>query len=248
MKKITLVSVLMFFGLILTSSNVLAQFNFGVKAGYCMPNLSGGNNEVSQDYKTRPTFNIGIIGSYDLNENESIQVELNYASQGGKKDGLQAIINPYQSQQLPNPYIYADFKNEVIFNYLELPILAKYTFMFSENDFNVYVDLGPYIGCLLNAKTKAKGTSNFYADKTGTLFLPIPPHTFNYDTNITNQIHKFNCGLAGGVGFEKSFGNGVLFLDFRGTYGLFNIQKYDVAGKNHTSAATIWLGYALKLD
>jgi hypothetical protein len=241
----------------LISDNVFAQYYLGAKVSWSMPNLSGGDNPLSEGFTLRSVFNFGILGSYDLNNNWALQVEANYASQGGKKEGFQAFPNTMYNASYT--YLYANFNQKVILNYIEVPLLAKYTFKLPDNTYKIYVDFGPYVGYLLNAETKDNGNSTVFVDKYGAKVLSVPnpmnpntkitvTQTFNNDSSITNYIHRFNFGVTGGVGFEKTIGFGDLFIDIRGSYGLINIQKYPADGKNNTDAFVISLGLAVKLD
>src|SRR5690348_8182474 len=68
------------------------NFSLGVKAGVAIPNLkASGNNPVSEGWSSRLGPYAGAVAALRLNERFSLRAELNYASQGGKKNGVQAI-------------------------------------------------------------------------------------------------------------------------------------------------------------
>src|ERR1039457_1340079 len=104
MKTINVTFAILFtFCLLIIHSNIFAQendnvfttnstvVNFGIKGGLSVPQLSGGNTEQSQGYKTRLGPNFGVFRNISLPSNFSLQLEIYYASQGGKKTGIQPI-------------------------------------------------------------------------------------------------------------------------------------------------------------
>lgn len=215
----------------------------GVRGGISIPNLSGGTNEVSKGYTSRlgPVF--GALLEWGIKKDFALQFEVNYASQGGQKNGMQPITNP-PSQLPPNPngYYYANFKNEAILNYLEIPVMAKWSWT------NFYVNAGPYIGFLLNAKTKTSGSSNIYADNQGTQQVTPQPVPFDSTTDVKSDIKSANFGISGGIGFKQPVYHGHVFIDARFEYGFNSIQKNtSVDGKSHTGGVFVTAGYAFKL-
>ena len=172
--------------------------------------------------------------------------------QGGVKKGMQPIpAGSLSGSGLPIPpdmALYARFKNESILNYLEIPILAKYTFD-AGLPFSVYVDGGPNIGFLVSAKTKSSGTSQLFVDASGTpltvMDQPVPPVDFTGEQSIKSDVNTMNFGLAGGLGIGWGMGPGELSLDCRGSYGLTNIQKGSGNGDNRTGCLVVTMGYAI---
>jgi Outer membrane protein beta-barrel domain len=224
----------------------------GVHGGLSIPDLSGGNgNALSSNYTSRLAGNFGLQSDFGITKKFSIAVELNYAGQGGKRDGVQPITNlPAQYQAFASGnYLYANFKNTAAFDYLELPILARLTW---GKTWKFYVNAGPYLGYLLHAEEKTKGTSYIYEDPQGQEPLtvqgyPVPAQDFTANTNITSDIHKFNVGVTGGIGLAYPFARNEIFIDARGEYGLLNIQKSSVDGKDHTGNLLLSLGYSYRL-
>jgi Outer membrane protein beta-barrel domain len=239
----------------LFSGHVMSQTTWlGLKGGLSIPDLSGGGgNQLSENYTSRLAFNFGVLSDFKVHNNFSLQVELNYAGQGGKRDGMQPITNlpASLSQGLPaGTYLYADFKNKAVLDYLELPIMAKLSW---GKMFGYYVNAGPYLGYLLHAAEKTKGTSTIYEDPNGKYPLtemgyPVPPQNFNANTDITSSIKRFNVGVTGGGGVSlKLDPKDKLFFDARVEYGFINIQKYSVDGKDNTGNLLLSLGYAHRL-
>jgi len=255
-------SVSLIFCLLSLHSNIYAQetdyivpsstsINIGIKGGLSVPQLSGGNTEQSQGYKTRLGPDFGVFGNITLSSNFSLQLEAFYASQGGKKTGIQSIDPSSVPVPLPpGTNLYADFSNEAVLNYVEIPLIAKYSFNLT-SIFSAYVDAGPYIGFLLNAKTITTGTSSIYVDKNGTSLTiggnPLSLQDFGQTTTITSDIKTLNTGITGGVGISRPILNGDIILDIRGSYGFTNIQKNSINGKNNTGSLVVTLGYSYKI-
>ncbi len=255
MKKVIPIFVLIsLFLLMLQTSH--AQVRLGIQGGLSVPNLSGGNNEVSEGYTSRLAPNFGITAEFAITDNFSIEPEINFDGQGGQRNGLQPVTNlPPDLPSPPSGYYYANFKNMSILNYLEIPVLAKYTFGVSCLKFDV--NAGPYIGFLLNATENTSGTSSIYIDKNGTVLempdssgelVPVPPQPFNASTDVTSSINKVNFGVAGGVGATVSVtSRASVSLDVRGLYGFTNVQKDPQDGTSHTGNLIISVGYSYEL-
>jgi hypothetical protein len=237
---------------LLLTANSFAQTPWlGVHGGLSIPDLSGGSgNQLSSDYTSRLAANFGIQGEWHVYHRFSLQVELNFAGQGGQRNGLQPITNLPPSLQSMVPagqYLYANFDNKAVLNYLELPILAKFTW---GRTLQVYADAGLYAGYLLHAVEKTKGTSTIYEDDKGQDPLtvqgyPVPAQDFTANTDITSSIKHFNVGVTGGVGLALPFdARNKVYFDARFEYGFINIQKYSADGSNNTGNFLLSLGWS----
>jgi hypothetical protein len=233
-----------------TSVNAQSPIYLGLKGGVSIPNLSaGGGNPVSSGYSSIEGPYFGIFGDFGITHHFSIQAELNYSAQGGKKNGQQAIPSgefaPPGTPGLP-PYFYANYDSKARLNYLELPILAKFTFPIG-GAWKFLVDAGPYVGYLMKGKNVTSGSSPVYEDQGET--TPVTPaEPFDSTESITSQIHRFNFGIQGGIGLEYFLKHcGYFYLQVGGNYGFMNIQKGTENGKNQTGAATAAIGYAFNL-
>ncbi|HUI10660.1 MAG TPA: porin family protein [Bacteroidota bacterium] len=229
----------------------------GLKGGISIPSLRGGNSEISEGYSSRMGPDAGVYIGDRLSDEFAIQVEAVYSSQGGKKDGMQLIPDGTLPAGTVPPGIslYANYNNETALNYLEVPVLLRYTMDAggSLGISRVYFDAGPYVGFLLSATNRTGGVSSLYLDKSGTPLLlppagqPLPPMDFTATTDVSSDISKLNAGLTGGIGLAKSLGPGDLILDARGAYGLRNIQTDPKNGRNNTGNFVIALGYEMQL-
>ena len=236
----------------LSINNLLAQkkIELGFKAGLSVPNLTAGNsdNPINTGYSSRTGGAFAFHAEFHLSKRFSIQPELQYCAEGGKKNGNQAFSVPdeyagfFPPDEVPQ-YLYADYKSTAKFNYLVLPVLAKYHFL-QKNNWDLYGAAGPFISFLVYAKNVTSGTSSVYLDP-GHRQALTEDRSFDHTEDIKNQLHKVNTGILGHIGVARHFGKHSIFIEGGGNYGFINIQKGTVNGKNKTGAAVIQLGYAL---
>jgi len=254
MKKLVLQ--LFIFSLTLFVFKANAQVSIDIKGGLSIPNLSSGSGAgstpLSTGYSSRLGPDFGIDVDFKISNLFSIQPGLQYSAEGGKKDGYQAFPTPaafaaqYPAGEAPT-YLYANYNSEAKINYLMLPILAKVGWNLGSG-VRLYVDAGPFVGYLLNAKQVTSGTSQWYYDSGMTQPVeteqgPLPAQNFDNTQDIKSSIHQFNFGIEGNVGFAFKFGKSFLFVEGGGNYGFLNIQKYAADGKNEIGAGTAAIGY-----
>jgi hypothetical protein len=222
-----------------------SKLTIGIFAGLNLPRLNSGNsNELSRDYTSRSGLAFGLTASLDLGSDFSLTANVMYSSEGGKRNGIQAFDASTINPQVPaGVFFYADYNNESILNYAEIPVMLKYYFPLNKSS-RFFVDFGPYVGFLLSAKQKTSGSSIVYADraKTQPVFAEV---SFDASTDVSNSINPVNFGLTGGGGFAERFGNGEIFMDVRGAYGLVVIQKNKEDGSSHNGNLLFDLGYAI---
>ncbi|SEK18062.1 porin family protein [Parapedobacter koreensis] len=241
--------------------------SIGARGGLSIPNLTSSGDDatpLSEGYSSRLGPGFAVFAEFKLSKRFSLQPAIEYSAQGGKKDKFQALEVPAELAPLlqaglpegvPAPsLLYADFKSEAKFDYLLVPVLAKFGWDLGANSpFRVYVDGGPFVGFLLNAKQVTTGTSELYLDEGGQMPLRMDPSTpfpqnLTDETDIKDRLNKVNVGFEGNVGIAYSFGRSSVFLEGGGNYGFIKIQKGDgVIGKNNTGAGTVMLGYTFSL-
>lgn len=228
------------------------QPDIGFKAGLSIPNLtSGSSNPISSGYGSRLDGDAALHIEFHLSKRFSLQPQLEYSSQGGKKNGTQAFTVPDEMlAQFPPghapQYLYATYSSETRINYLVLPVFAKYRFDLG-NRWGAYVAAGPFASYLLNAKDITRGSSIIYLDNDETQPLTSTLQSFDSKNNVSSDLHRFNAGISGHVGLDYKTGNGSIFLEAGGNYGLIDIQKNEANGKNKTGAAIINMGYQFRL-
>ncbi len=233
-----------------------AQWEAGVRGGISVPNLTAGGadkNPLNTGYSSRLGPDFGAFGEYHFNNHFSLQAGAEYCSEGGKKNGLQALaMTPelaayFESQNMPAPtYLYATYKSEAKLNYLLIPILAKWGWdLGGASPFRFYVSAGPYVGFLVSAKQVTSGSSSIYLDAGGTQALPGGAQSFDQTTDIKDQLHTVNFGIDGHIGLSYGLGHDKmqhLFFEAGGNYGFINIQKGSANGKNNAGAAVATIG------
>jgi len=241
MKKnqVLIVGILLF--AIFYSINVNAQTTIGIKGGLSIPNLTSGStsNPLNSGYSSRLGPDAAVFADFHIAGIFSIQPQVEYSSQGGKKDGLQAFPN---SSGAGPTYFYANYNSETKLDYLLIPVMAKVHFKLGEK-LKFYVMAGPQVGFLLSAKQVNSGNSPIYEDPQGT--TPISPsESFDTTANVKNSLNSINFGVEGAIGFSYKIGNNSVFVEGGGNYGFINIQKNSADGENNTGAASVTLGYA----
>ena len=251
--------------LIIYSSTILLSFLFtnahaqnvaiGVEGGISIPNLtSGGANAtpLSTGYSSRLGPDFGINAEFKVSSLFSIQPQVEYSSQGGKKDGLQAFPTPPQLAQAFPPgqapqYLYANYNSTAKINYLMIPVLAKFGWDFKGSPLRLFADAGPFVSFVVSAKQVTTGSSEFYADPAGTQPLPGGAQSFDNTQDIKSSLHSTNVGIEGNVGLQYKFKRSYLYIEGGGNYGFINIQSVAADGSNNTGAATVQIGYSIWL-
>ena len=246
------------FLIFLLPTDLLQAQNFilGARGGISIPNLTAGgskSNPLNTGYSSRSGPDLALTGEVQISQRFSVEAMIEYSSQGGKKNGFQALTVPdefipmFPPGQVP-PYLYADYKSEAKLNYLLVPVLAKFSWKLGpQSPIKVYLDAGPFAGYLLSARQVTSGSSIIYADSQKQMPLTPTPQSFNKDMDIADQLNKFNFGVSGNIGVGYHFSSSNIYIEGGGNYGFLNIQKGDKNGKNNTGAGTVVIGYGYLL-
>ncbi|MGB5321888.1 porin family protein [Lutimonas sp.] len=160
--------------------------------------------------------------------------------------------------------MYADFNNVAELNYIEIPILGKLGW---GKTWRWYVEAGPYIGFLVNSTQKTSGTSLITLDaegrdplivfnpnynpadpSAGPIWVPVPPQSFDEETDTRNELNTYNFGFHAGTGIIRKIGEKhEVYAGFRGSWGAKTIQKDKVFGESSVGGLVFSLGYAYVL-
>ncbi len=227
----------------LVSAAAARPLTVGVRGGSSIPNLRDrGGNERSTGFSSRLAAEFGAFAEAGLTRSLSLVAEIDYAGQGGKRDGLQPI--PFDIEGMPSGIYYAEFHNTAKLVYLEVPLLARLRFGGGRH---LYADLGPYVGWLLSAKSVTEGRSPVFMDAAGT--QPVTePQDFGATVNDKGDLHTFNWGFQGGIGATRPLGRGSIGLDLRAGLGFADIQKNTAeSGRNSTGNLVVAVTYGLPL-
>ncbi|MCH8566948.1 MAG: PorT family protein [Balneolales bacterium] len=159
---------------------------FGVKAGFTAYQISSSLGSETESSDLRLGWTIGVFGHIPLTDAISFQPELLFAQKGGSGSE-------------------AGFNGEIILNYIDVPLLVRYTFPI---DAAVLPSVtgGPVVGFLAGATGKASGNGN------------------SSSTDISDAYKSVNFGLSLGVGLQLDRFN----LDYRYEFGLANISDLDL--------------------
>ncbi len=296
MKKIFLILTCVCFFSAVTASAQQDKILIGVKGGLNVPNLTtASDNPLSDGWSSKLGGIYGLTFEYRFNTRWSLVSGIEYTEMGGKKDGMQALpskrlypgINAQMAagmlaQMQPmgitavaidpwtNKYTYADFSNKSEFNYLQVPVMGRFSLPFGHDRFRFVVHAGGYAAYMLEAKNINTGTSALYADdKKGniivtanltnalgtitqqqiplTQFLPAEGVNLTSTRDIYDDTYHFNFGFIGGAGVGMKLWKGELMLQAGGQYGFVKIQKSDENGQNRIGAGSFTLGYAFAL-
>ena len=185
---------------VLVSTAWAGPVSVGLRAGSSIPNLhAGDSNPISNGWSSRVAPYFGMFSDFGVNSTLSIQAGLDYAPQGGKRDGLQPVPGDFSGLGVPpGTTIYANYKNTAKLNYLEIPVLAKFRFGTAQR---FSIAAGPFVGFLLSATNETSGSSELYMDAQGTTSItPGYPQDFNSSTDVKSDLNSFNWGIQGGLG------------------------------------------------
>ena len=246
---------LVVFLVLMTATSYAQETKFGIRAGVGIPKLkSTDDNIYSKDYQTVAGFDGSIFGDFGITERFSIKAELGYSRKGGERNGMQpippAFLNsaPEGSINLPEGVIpYAEFDNDAIFNYIEIPVLAKYEWDLGSK-WGVYVNAGFYVDFIINPEQVTSGDSYIYIDSGEYGFIPVTEYEFpmTATTDINADLADMDFGGMWGLGFTYAIGeSSELIADIRGSYGFIPLQNdTDTYGTVHMGNMTFALGYA----
>lgn len=160
----------------------LEKLDFGLKVGVGI----GGVVNHTGDVESRMGALVGGLLIYKHNRLFSIQIELLYSSKGYK------VIDVIERDTLGNIAGQSDL--EFIFNYFEMPLLAKITPPVA-GKYHPYIIAGGFVAYGIDNKMR--------------VLERIP---FDFDIGNANDI---DYGLITGVGLDMKSGNGRVFIEAR---------------------------------
>ncbi len=165
------------------------EVSFGVKAGLLMSNVTG-TPEGWEDAKSyRTAFAGGVVLNYAINEAFSLEPELLYFSKG-------VVGNLYEG--------FVDVDVTASFDYMELPVLAKYTFL-PGRKFRPCVFAGPSFAYSIASE------------------LEISAGILSGSADISSLTHTTDFGAVLGAGFGYETGQGTLTFEVRYQRGFTNV-------------------------
>ena len=209
--------------------NLDAQIMIAPKLGLNLAYLSDVKTTNGEVKVPNLGINLGGVLSLSFTKMLSLQPELLYSVKGFKFN----TVDNYAKMNA---------------NYLEIPVLAKYTF--KGKKIKGFVNLGPYFSYLMSGK-EIEDTSEVKTSESIS-FNEITGTNPNGST-YTEKINRIDIGLAIGAGVLCKLGSGNLMAEFRYDYGFSNFDKYSGkppsdAEKNKNRVFTISVGYLFKIS
>ena len=188
---------------VLVSGSSQAQVGLGIKGGVNLANIGG--TDAPPGSKTLTGFAAGGYVEISLPLLFTIQPEILYSQKGSTYD--QSIFG-------------TSVKITAKFNYLEIPVLVKYSFPVPVVKPSLYA--GPAVGILLSAKAKAEAAGQ------------------SQEEDIKSQTTSTDFGLVVGASAHIA----VIAVDVRYTLGLTTIDKTG-ATKGYNRVISIMVGIPL---
>lgn len=195
--------------------------------------VAGGMNINSMEFQPsiRQKFLNGWGGGLNLRYTSekyfsmicATQLEINFSQRGWEEDFDDGTNNSYSR----------------VLNYVEIPIFAHLSWGKEERGFQFFLNLGPQFGFLLNDKEYYTG--NWAIEERPISLIPI------YGKKIE---HKFDYGIAGGLGVEWKTKAGNFFVEGRYYYALgdiFGNSKTDDFGRSASTTIYARLGYSIRI-
>jgi hypothetical protein len=221
----------------------------GAKGGMSLswlPSHKGFNNPVNADFDMWPGANFGVLAEYKFNRWLSVQPELLYSQQGGKRDKVQAFPNDMPGIY-PERVLYADFKTEVHINTYSIPVQLKFSISAAKN-FQVFLSGGMFLSYINSATLRSSGSSQLYQDEKAKYKISRTPWSFDTTINLKNQVSTYNHGFIMSAGVSYQVYRSKLFLEFGGNFGLIYLQQDPAKyGVNYPASISVQLGYAYNL-
>ena len=275
MRKISLLAGLILFSLCGYSQTVSLGVRGGLSipnivAGGDNPLSKGYSSRIAEDggifaelgINRHVAFRLGVEYSGQGGKRNGIQAVPAVQMMAGAGDALGQM-----SAYLPELF-YADVKNTASFDYLMVPLSVQLGTN-ADRRWRVYVNAGPFVSFLLHGKQSTKGQSKMYADagKSKTLWDNIPAEMqpaieggapqlayvlqnemdFGSKEVITKDLNPVNVGVQGDIGLSYQHDRHRIFVEVGGNYGFINMQKDKSNGSNRIGAATVMLGYAVRI-
>jgi hypothetical protein len=183
-----------------SSLSANAQIEYGLRGGLNMSTLQG-DIENTDNYLS---FHLGLSAAFKVADKLSIQPEIQYSSQGTNYNYFLQEGNYSES-----------IEGELRLQYINLPILAKYTLAKG-----LFIEAGPQIGYLAYSKQMA---DNIVKENGETIYHVTASRNLR---DLTNNI---DYGVAFGLGYEFIED---LFIEVRYYYGLNDVIKDVENNKN----------------
>ena len=189
-----------------------AQLKMGLKAGLNISTLSGDDVEIRrQSPESKTGFTVGAFFLHQFSDMFAIQPEIYFTSKGA-------------TYQIPDDEVTID----MIFNYIEIPVLLKLIIPIENSPVHPTIFTGPFIA--INSTAKAEEE--------------IAGRSSDRDLDDIKST-EFGLQFGGGIGFIIE--NNELGFDVRYILGLTNIDdsENEDDGKNSVISFNVYFGFSL---
>lgn len=194
------------------ASSIAGEISFGVKAGLIAASVTGTPEEWEDAKSSRTSLAGGIVLNYAFNDAFSLQPELLYASKGFTGNLYEGFVSVDVTPS---------------FDYLELPVLAKYTFP-RGGKFHPCVFAGPSVAYTIASE------------------LEISAGPLAGSVDISSLTHVTDFGIVAGAGFGYETGGGLLTFDVRYQRGFTNVimsGDFEINGSTRTISVDDFKNY-----
>lgn len=192
------------------------------------------------------------------------------------KDNPAGLILLSQAMQtMPDP-LWVDVNNRLEFNYLTLPVMAKFGWdLGAGSPLRLSVGAGVYASYLMVVGQITKGSSKVYAGYDRQSFSNFWANDYHPNLNqataqgmadiyevvdgldatdlsdsysVTKDYNALDFGLAANVGLSYRFDRNAVFIEAGYRYGLTSLQKNSgTMGESRLSALSVMAGYSFQL-
>jgi len=215
-----------FFGtaiVLLMTTFTFAQVSLGLKAGVNYANISTPDLSIVgiPNSNANRSFTFGAVADIGIKNGFSIQPELNFSKKGFE-------ISQGIPLELLNVNLPVGVKAITDLNYLEVPLLGKYSF--GNDKVGAYVVAGPTMGYATSGRFKTAAS----------FIIDINVVNRKFDLDALN-ISRMDVGGTIAAGGTLNVGSTKLFLDARYTHGfkkLDNVPVIDLDFRNTNFAIT----------
>ncbi|KQS47758.1 MAG: PorT family protein [Flavobacterium sp.] len=211
--KRRIISSIAIFGFIITSSaqnkgKIEIGFNAGLNSSNATTTYYSAERSIS--------LNLGASADYYLSDSWSLKLKLIYDRKGWDNDFIQ--VSGFDPIEFP-----AYERTNVNLNYITVPLMANWHFGSKKN---WYLNFGPYIGFLMNAKET------------------------RLDTDIKKEFNTVDGGLSLGIGVKIPVSDKLkLFIEYEVQGGMAEIYKNNEEGdKNMNIRSSFNFGINFLLD
>lgn len=189
MKRVLITSMTILGFIVTSSAQNKGKIEIGLNAG-----LNSSNASTSYD-SADPSigFNFGASADYYFSDSWSLKAKLIYDRKGWDND-----LIPVSDGFDP---VVRFARTDINLNYLTIPVMAGWHF---GNKKNWYLNFGPYIGFLMNAKET------------------------RFDTDIKESFNTVDGGIAFGIGVKIPVSDKFkVFIEYEGQGGMAEVFKYN---------------------